>query len=341
MANRPQLQLSCSLALVILAFAVSSVTNATVQAATLCNHFKSDFLPAQNRYLQGASYQETVATSHIHCVRDCHADPGCLSVNYNTLKRTCELRNLSRGNSPDNLVTLYGSVYFDANEDTPLHSITSRYTSCMELLEEGHTANGIYTIFPAPFGIDGLQVYCDMNTADGGWMVIQRRQDGSVDFFRNWTEYQEGFGSLSGEFWFGNENLRSLTRAGTWQLRVDLQDWDNERVYAEYGAFRVSGDNYQLTVGSYNDNSTAGDAMTSMHNGKLFSTKDKDNDMHPAGSCAEEDHGAWWYNWCYQANLNGKFYGRRVIELNSIRWTPWKKPQSVKKASMKIRKASK
>jgi hypothetical protein len=39
--------------------------------------------------------------------------------------------------------------------------------------------------------------------------VFQRRQDGSEDFYRNWTDYASGFGKLSAEFWLGKNHVYS------------------------------------------------------------------------------------------------------------------------------------
>ena len=45
-----------------------------------------------------------------------------------------------------------------------------------------------------------MQVYCDQKTDGRGWTVIQRRVDGSVNFFRDWVNYKNGFGQLQNEF---------------------------------------------------------------------------------------------------------------------------------------------
>lgn len=35
------------------------------------------------------------------------------------------------------------------------------------------------------------------------FQVFQHRFDGSVDFFKTYVEYENGFGDVAGEFWMG------------------------------------------------------------------------------------------------------------------------------------------
>jgi hypothetical protein len=87
----------------------------------------------------------------------------------------------------------------------------------------------------------------------GGWTVFQRQQDGSVDFYRNWSEYKVGFGNLSGEFWLGLDNIHRLTKYSQRALRVDLMDFYGSKAYAQYQSFSVASesDNYTLNVDDF------------------------------------------------------------------------------------------
>ena len=140
--------------------------------------------------------------------------------------------------------------------------------------------SGVYMIYPN-VKPDGIEVYCDMDTAGGGWIVIQRRQDGSENFSRKWTDYKRGFGSLYGEFWLGNDIINQLTAESGWTLRVDMEDWDGGVAWAKYDVFSVKNAPYMLIVGIYNG--TAGDALSN-HESSLFSTGDVDNDYYQLGS---------------------------------------------------------
>ena len=131
--------------------------------------------------------------------------------------------------------------------------------SCTEVLENGLTSGGVYTI--SPDGGKPIQVFCDMTTDGGGWAVFQRRLDGSVDFYLDWESYKNGFGDLNGEFWLGNDNLHRLTAADDVILRVDMKDFDGNKTYAEYTTFTVAdeADKYRLLIGGYSG--TAGESM--------------------------------------------------------------------------------
>ena len=162
-----------------------------------------------------------------------------------------------------------------------------------------------------------------MGTDGGGWTVFQRRQDGSVDFYRNWTDYENGFGNLTGEFWLGLSKIHRLTKEGSNTLRVDLEDFEGNTSYANYSTFSVGDGSteYILTVGGYSG--TAGDSLAS-HNGSRFSTRDNDNDLQSGGNCAQDYTGAWWYNNCHHSNLNGRYFNTATSNSQGINWYHWK-----------------
>ena len=139
------------------------------------------------------------------------------------------------------------------------HCTVIERKSCAELLRDGWNSSGVYTINPD--GGNSIQVLCDMTTEGGGWTVFQRRLDGSVNFYRGWESYKNGFGNLSGEFWLGNDNIYRLTDSEDVILRVDLEDFEGNITYAEYTTFKVAdeADKYRLLIGGYNG--TAGDSM--------------------------------------------------------------------------------
>ncbi|XP_078311723.1 ryncolin-1-like, partial [Crassostrea virginica] len=100
--------------------------------------------------------------------------------------------------------------------------------------------DGVYTIYP-DLKTRKL-VNCDMTTDGGGWTVIQRRIDGSIDFNRVWKSYKEGFGEVDGEYWLGNEALHLLTSETKQEIRVDLHNFSGEKAYAKYSSFSVGGE---------------------------------------------------------------------------------------------------
>ncbi|XP_078357384.1 microfibril-associated glycoprotein 4-like [Oculina patagonica] len=201
--------------------------------------------------------------------------------------------------------------------------------TCLGWLQNGYKESGLYLV-------SGKEAYCDMTTDGGGWRVFLRRKDGTMDFDRSYNAYKHMFGNLKGEFWYGVQNLRNLVSSRSYELRVDLEDWEGNTAYANYAVFKIDGRStqYSLRVDGYSG--TAGDSLSSA-NGMGFSTKDSDHDGNDTANCAEVSKAGWWFSNCYQALLTGP-YSHTPQGGNGIIWKDWKGfNYSLKSCEMKMR----
>ncbi|XP_031588392.1 angiopoietin-related protein 4 [Oreochromis aureus] len=211
-------------------------------------------------------------------------------------------------------------------------------SDCHELFMRGETTSGVYAIQPA--NSEPFEVFCEM-TADGGWTVIQRRQDGSVDFDQLWEAYEKGFGSLNGEFWLGLEKIYSIAKDGGYILNIKLSDWVDDLATVRL-PFQLGGEEtkYSLQIqkaGTLSDleSSLATDAAS----GLPFSTHDQDNDQKSDTNCAKHLSGGWWFSNCGRSNLNGRYFQspppkQRHQRKQGIFWKTWRGRYYPLKSSM-------
>lgn len=232
------------------------------------------------------------------------------------------------------------------------------FLDCADILQKHSSGakSGIFKIRPEGSNKE-LSVFCDQDTQIGGWVLIQQREDGSLNFNRTWQAYKNGFGSVDangkGELWLGNEYIYLLSRKET-ILRIELEDWSGNQAYAEY-SFQLGSESegYALNVNGYEG--SAGDTLVegskddseyTSHANMKFSTYDRDSDKWEE-NCAEMYGGGWWYNNCQAANLNGIYYNggqydprnNAPYEIeNGIVWVLFKPADySLKTVKMKIR----
>eukprot|EP00105_Crassostrea_gigas_P007788 XP_011422136.1 PREDICTED: ficolin-2-like [Crassostrea gigas] len=207
------------------------------------------------------------------CVKECLARPKlCKGVNYLKKHLLCEMVSSIEESEPSSDYTRI-SIDHQANEsndnyecsvDQKCVKLTSNKSYCVkddEFTDCGayHSLspvlpNGLYRI-KLPI-IGHVTALCEMNIDGGGWTVFQRRLDGSEDFNRLWSEYKNGFGNLTGEFWFGNEKLHHLLSQGTYQLRMDMSDFTDQTRYVKYTHVNVSDEHnkYRMSIAGYSGN---------------------------------------------------------------------------------------
>uniref|UniRef100_A0AAG5DRR3 Fibrinogen C-terminal domain-containing protein n=1 Tax=Anopheles atroparvus TaxID=41427 RepID=A0AAG5DRR3_ANOAO len=215
-------------------------------------------------------------------------------------------------------------------------NVGTYYGSC---LEAPAMLNDVYTIRPPASSVAPFKVYCEQTYQKGGWIVLMRRFDGSVNFTRGWMDYREGFGTVEGEYWLGLEKMHRITAADYFQLLVYLKDHDGTVKTALYDEFEVGNEStdYRLHLGTYVDGN-ANDSLR-ISAGMKFSTPDRDHDEHP-GSCAAFYASGWWYRNCMNANLNG-LYRRYDPNNATMNWFGFRDDlQGLKEATMMIREVS-
>ncbi|PIK58786.1 putative ficolin-2-like [Apostichopus japonicus] len=155
---------------------------------------------------------------------------------------TCEERNDVR--------RCYCNEWFEGDG---LTCTRSGPIDCSDLYAANRRNNGKYTIYPAESS--GFEVYCEMSS--GGWTILQRRTGSSVNFYRNWNEYKNGFGIPTGDHWIGNDKIYSLTKQPNinYQL-IEKTNTEGSTYHSRYSSFRISneGDKYRLSLSDYNGN---------------------------------------------------------------------------------------
>nr|XP_049605187.1 angiopoietin-4-like isoform X16 [Syngnathus scovelli] len=228
-----------------------------------------------------------------------------LETDYKSMSQELSQENKELHNISLALSSLRQKLVDQPTLHRELHGLMPR--DCSDIKAAGKST-GVYMLFS---GSNSFKAYCNMWQDGGGWTVIQRRRNGTVNFFRGWNDYRKGFGDLAGEHWLGLQNIHALTASDGYQLRIDFTAFDGRDYYARYDYFSVGRDSldpekdsYPLLVSGYSGD--AGDRL-SQHSGMMFTTKDHDQDTWNNGNCANNWNGAWWYEKCYWSNLNGLY----------------------------------
>ncbi|XP_063983108.1 angiopoietin-related protein 2 [Diachasmimorpha longicaudata] len=219
--------------------------------------------------------------------------------------------------------------------------------SCVDLLNAGMRESGVYYLQIRGTTYWFLKVFCEQEIVEGGWTVIQRRDDFGEpreNFNRDWADYKNGFGDPAREFWLGNENIYMLTNNEDYSLRVELEDFEGNKRYAQYSHFKIysEGEYYKLEIDGYEGN--AGDSLNDPwygSNNSPFSTYNRDNDRSSL-NCASMLKGGWWWKSCGRG-LNGLYLHdpQDLTARQGIVWFRWRGwDYTLKKATMMIKPRS-
>ncbi|EDW53778.1 GM19278, partial [Drosophila sechellia] len=266
---------------------------------------------------------------------------------------TTEILHLSLSNIQPTIVNKTLTTPFTSTPGDVLGLLHSPSLGTNRTHDDGPVVNGLKSanrkdriIFPS---IKKKPAFLNTTIANDFWAlkdvkVIQRRddfKDSRENFNRDWADYKNGFGEPSKDFWLGNENIYMLTNNEEYSLRVELEDFEGNKRYAQYSHFKIhsEADYYKLEIDGYEGN--AGDSLNDPwygSNNSPFSTYNKDNDRSSL-NCASMLKGGWWWKSCGRG-LNGLYLHdpQDITARQGIVWFRWRGwDYTLKKSKMMIR----
>lgn len=290
-----------------------------------------------NDSTEGSRLNRTVGSpSESNCFSKCNEIAVCKSATFFKNDRQCLLRDTNRFGVRNRIKRINDGIYFEKTEGCSRLARARRRVigavknavDCKDVLKRGWKEDGVYVIQHS--GEDHFRpIRCRMSILGGGWTVVQRRVDGSISFEGDWERYKHGFGEVSREFWYGNENIHNLTKNGDNEIIFELQGVNGLFYHPFYQQFKVDSeyDQYKLTVGAYEhkygrrlpEHPSQTDGFDFVYNNQMkFSTIDRDNDD-SAINCAVNYRGmGWWFNTCSAISINDPLFG--VNGMNSMKW---------------------
>ena len=274
---------------------------------------------------------ESFQIEYQFCISKCYFDPRCYSFSFGRNNGECNLWNVSVPHF--SLAPSPGVDYF------------SEFRDCQDWYNYGVRTSGVYQVHW--MGRMIKDVRCNMEVDGGGWLTIQRRFDGTVDFYANsyWTLFKNGFSTPYGEFWLGNDLLHEITSSGDFYFYMTAETQSGIKGTSKYGNFHIESEEslYRLhfdenLLPGGNQHSLFNEMDKKNSNGMPFSTRDKDNDGKSSGDCAENNgRGAFWHNRCSAFWLNG-LYKTKQNCTTGFKWSTLDEFACLKSSEVMIKK---
>ena len=129
----------------------------------------------------------------------------------------------------------------------------------------------------------------------GGFTRVMNKVD-TAAFTYSWSMYKSGFGTITGNYWAGFDNMRLILNNQKMTIRFEYYTDPSIKYYFQMKDMSLGpeSDYYRITYGNLTESNVSPPDIA-YHNNTPFSTYD----FGPVSGCATSWSAGWWYNNCY------------------------------------------